>query len=414
MKVAGVFQDVTQALLKSEQRISFPAEFVLGKTFRLGQVIEGRVLRHHEGSRYSMDVSGRERIVDSSVPLKPGEEIRGRIVGIDDRVHVRLLNDNRSQPQAKIFTGEEGGRETARLTHPVDKLFANYNATLNGLERDNVLKLINTVPMPQLVAISALILKKHNIPMDLELLKSLSRALDKWNGSQPGNIEALARLEASIAGGEANTNKKTTEALVQVFKSGLWDTEEVKRKSGVHEVPLNEDPEESADERKISGAGAGNSSGLDENMRREENLGQLLLNVQSDSSVSHRYVNFPLVLGGQLVEIQIVFFSQRHSSMGKEGTQYQKLVLSLETEQLGRTKIIANIADRHLRLSIMAESGDSVSALSGYLPALKQELVERGWIIDEIEYLVQPLDKFGVVNPVVEHYISQDSLSRLM
>ena len=41
----------------------------LPSALSLGQIVKARVLKHYEGARYLVSLEGRERVVDSSVPL---------------------------------------------------------------------------------------------------------------------------------------------------------------------------------------------------------------------------------------------------------------------------------------------------------------------------------------------------------
>jgi flagellar hook-length control protein FliK len=148
---------------------------------------------------------------------------------------------------------------------------------------------------------------------------------------------------------------------------------------------------------------------------REWLLGQHLLNVQSEGSVSHRLSHFPLWFGDRLVEISVALFSQQQASCGEEGIRHRRLVISLDTDHLGHLDITLNLANRHLRLCLTSENEVSTKQLALHLGELKNVLESYGWVIDEIQYVTdKTVDAGTALRAVVEHHIAQDSLSRLM
>ncbi|HEX6265414.1 MAG TPA: hypothetical protein VFZ81_00795, partial [Burkholderiales bacterium] len=71
-----------------------------GGELSLGQILKARVLKHHEGNRYLVSLQGRERVVDSSIPLTVGEVVRGRVVAVGDRVELQPLPEARAEAVA--------------------------------------------------------------------------------------------------------------------------------------------------------------------------------------------------------------------------------------------------------------------------------------------------------------------------
>jgi len=63
-------------------KFSFHATPDLSKDIQLGQIVKGRVLRQVGNNQYTAEINGRERVVDSSVPLSSDEIIYGRVVGV--------------------------------------------------------------------------------------------------------------------------------------------------------------------------------------------------------------------------------------------------------------------------------------------------------------------------------------------
>src|SRR4051812_30947362 len=78
---------------------------------QLGQIIKGRVLRHYEGGRYAVDFDGREKVVDSVVPLQTGDVLHGKVIGLGERVELERVRgsvqptarENALAPEAKFW-----------------------------------------------------------------------------------------------------------------------------------------------------------------------------------------------------------------------------------------------------------------------------------------------------------------------
>jgi hypothetical protein len=104
----------------------------------LGQIIKGRVLRSYEGQRYLMHFEGQERIVDSAVPLRTGDILHGRVIGLGERIELQRVavqpDDAPSQDDAA-----EPARPRADLADPslrfVADLFARHHDRLDAEAR---------------------------------------------------------------------------------------------------------------------------------------------------------------------------------------------------------------------------------------------------------------------------------------
>jgi hypothetical protein len=120
-------------------------------------------------------------------------------------------------------------------------------------------------------------------------------------------------------------------------------------------------------------------------------------------------------IDGKVVEFDVAIFSQRErTGKGLSDTKYQKIVLSLETVNLGRVNVTANVVNSHLKINIAGENEEKVTELAGHSGELHERLSSFDWIVDEIKYQQHSEDINSPVNVVAEHVIRQDSLSRLM
>ncbi|MCU7815195.1 MAG: flagellar hook-length control protein FliK [Candidatus Thiodiazotropha sp. (ex Rostrolucina anterorostrata)] len=386
------------------------------RTLTIGQILKAQILRHYEGGRYLAEINGQQKVVDSTIPLRVGEVVHGCVSALDDRVHLqRVASDSGSQQQKNssqqpFFAGN--GKW-------LDELFARYQANLNPAERGVLLRQASRVSQPQFMALAGLVLSKLGTAIAPEFLNALYRVLN------------TSRLREFVEGLDSPNRLATTEAIAT--QAGSEDTVqqlaglmegtrfETLRRSG--ETPsedkgvdttrhkgdrddgalLTDDSSEQGSKQKWDGP------------YQEWLLGQRLLNTQNEGSVSHRLSHFPLWFGDRLVEISVAFFSQQEQSCREDGVRHRRLVLSLETTNLGHLEITINLADRHLRLHVTSEAAAATEQLAHHLGGLKTQLEGYDWEIDEIKYITEATVEDGaVVRAVVEHHITQDSLSRLM
>ena len=108
----------------------------LPSALSLGQIVKARVLKHYEGGRYLVSLEGRERVVDSSVPLSTGELVRGRVVAVGDRIELQPLPPAVSE---ETFQAPLQGK----VDEPVDQLgatFAQFGLQLDDATRAVVMR----------------------------------------------------------------------------------------------------------------------------------------------------------------------------------------------------------------------------------------------------------------------------------
>jgi flagellar hook-length control protein FliK len=148
---------------------------------------------------------------------------------------------------------------------------------------------------------------------------------------------------------------------------------------------------------------------------RAIDLGQWVLNAQTQGAVGHRIGTIPFWLGNQLIEVDIAVFDQRAGTNLLNGVKHRQVVIALNMEQLGRIELTARIAGNHLRIGITADESGKTEFVSSHMGQLREALAGAGWEVDEMAYATQVKSSAsGVSRSVVEHIVSQDSLNRLM
>lgn len=381
------------------------------RTLTIGQVLKARILRHYEGGRYLADIDGRQKVVDSAIPLRAGDIVHGRVAALGDRVQLqRVAVEPAGQPAAAApRRAPSAGPESA-----LDALFARYQAAIGPADRSSLLQQVARARDPRTMALAALVLTKLGVRAAPEFLRGLYRVLDTAHAQEPLHDRAGAgRLVADRTGAHADSD-----AAVQALTALL----EHPRLDAWRRAPARSDGTDASESRaqhpdtpvpaggRETGADTPRDTGYSEWL-----LGQRLLNTQRDGSVSHRLTRFPLWFGDRLVEISMALFSQREASRGADGIRHRRLLLALDTQALGPVEIGVNLADRRLSLRVTTGQGAATERLARHAGELKAAVEARDWVVDEIDYATAAHRPGSApVHAVVEHHIAQDSLSRLL
>lgn len=390
MNVNGIHNFFSPGTTGADRSLILKADHEFNLTLKLGQVLKGKVLRHYEGGRYGVSFNGQERVVDSTVPLRVGDTVQGRVVAIDDQVHLQRIVDSSLGEAAK----EEA---PAKVRDEITNLFARYGVKLTQSQHQALTKLARPVGNAAIAAQSALIVHKLGLPQEPELIAAIYRVLDAKQQSGFTNTSLAPQMPTPEATGAVNP------VVVQELAPLL--------------ERLSDDVAHTVESSHTGGSAEGDS-GHREQSRDEQwwQLGQWLLNIQGEGSLAHRYLQFPLWLDDRMVEVSMALYSQNDGqpdAVSEVSLRHHKAVFSLETENLGRVEIEARVADRHLRLTVDVEHEFAAERLAEYLTTLTSALNEHDWRIDEIRYGIRD-EMSGVMRSVVEHHVTPDSLSQLM
>ena len=362
----------------------------LPSALSLGQIVKARVLKHYEGGRYLVSLEGRERVVDSSVPLSTGELVRGRVVAVGDRIELQPLPAAAGDDASQISI-------QGKADEPTDALgatFAQFGLQLDDATRAVVMRSLKGAADPQATVLAAMTLAKLGLPQQPELIDAVQGLLRRRPAAIPaaeGSKDALP-----VAPGPQ---------LVVQLQEALRAT--LSPSHPEQPAPLAAAPLQVGSENaQQQGFGSpGGSSG--------EQLGQRVLNTQTGGAVSHRVGTLPLLLGGRLVEVDVALFDQgaRQSRQGEARSRH--LVFLLDTASLGGVEVSARLVDSRLRLRFAAERESTLELLAGRRDELSRRLAELGWTVDEIAY--EPRESAGhnaAYRAVADHVVAQGSLDR--
>jgi hypothetical protein len=286
---------------------------------------------------------------------------------------------------------------------------------LTAADKSVLMRASRTASDANAMTMVGVMVNKLGLPQSPELLWPVYRALVREDSSS-ASLYAGKDIPQLAAVASADTNVQAT--TVRQLADALFKQIEQKAERKDADAAANRAPASADSNVFVQGAAVNAVKSL----RDQEGgngdpryLAQRLLNVQTDSAVAHRIGTVPLLLGDQLVEVDLSFFEQNKEKPNAVTAKHRKVMFSLRTDHLGTVEIAANVTGKHLRLQIATGDQDATATVSAYVETLRSALTEGGWEIDEIVYETRQADnQNGVVRSVVEHIVSQDSLNRLV
>lgn len=418
MSIQSIGAGLTPLSPSASGRLYLPGAGEFADKLTVGQVIKGRVLRHYEGNRYLVGFDGQERVVDSVVPLKTDELIQGRVLAIGERVELQRIQvptGGAAEPVSTPPAGREPGLfdKVGQKEQQLDELLVRYQAHLNPADQAQLLKAVRGAQDASAMSLAGLMLNKLGLRQTPELLAVVYAALVR-TGEQAGAAATLTELAVTPAQG-AEQQAAALRGLADALKGAM---DEVLQKQ-----VSPPDMQQAAGDT-LAGGGNPASAPMQAGLNRDAgdfakggggDLGYRLLNAQTGSTVSHRVGTLPLLLGDQLIEVDVAMFEQRRDAEQKPTARHRHLVFSLSTEALGAVEVSARVVGEHVRIRVLAQDSKTADIMAGYVTSLRGALEAGGWLVDEVAYETRSGDtQGGVVRSVVEHVISQDSLNRMI
>ncbi|MCW8931130.1 MAG: flagellar hook-length control protein FliK [Gammaproteobacteria bacterium] len=398
MNISEVSQQLASLFNKAGNLI-FSANDEFSNQLTIGQIIKGKVLRSYGSERYLVAFQGNEKVVDSSIPLKEGETVQGRVISLGNKIELkRIPQPFNGQENASLLSANEtfkGSKWEGMLFEAIKK----YQLELSAQERSLLTHLLKKSEHPQNLLMNAIALIKQNISVSEPLLQMLNKL---QNQSDSLSLLALNQVAPNLSLSDSAEDSSST---LKPFVDVLFKLSEEQQLIAL------------SDNEEITSSSQNNDSNEDEGSGHNEQFkfNWQLLNSQVDGAIQHRVNTLPIWLGGQLIEVDIAIYEQQKKHVVESGIQHKKLVFSLELDELGKVDIEMIVENKNLRLHISSDSHSSTQHLLENAKYLNDDLMENAWSLDEIAYATHQMnEKNGIVTSVIEHYASQDSFSRLM
>lgn len=374
------------------------ADFVARLT--IGQILKGRVLLSYDQRRHAVEFDGQPRVVDSSVPLKAGEVLHGRVVGLGEQVTLQRLPA--PDEAAADRTLRAPSRDADAPEAGVPGWLQQLQERLTPSQLKAMQRLVERAPSRPAGVAAGLVMAQLGLPASADLHRALHAAIarpaDEPLFALPHAVDAL-----QLASARQPSPLEAVPALAGWLQAATAEVPEPKLAVAGDGPGADTDGDDARD----GGATAGDGG----------DLARWMLNAQTGGSVAHRVATLPLLLDGELLELDIALFAQHDDGppAGPGGElKHRELVFALTTEVLGRVEVRARLTGDHVQVEMTSDRADAVDRLAGRAATLEAALERAGLAVDEQRYLRRTHGAGGaVVASVVEHLVTPGSLSRL-
>ena len=347
----------------------------LEKQFAPGEFVSLKVSRRLDERHYLVSLANSEHVVESSVRLEVGSKVRAAVVSVGEKLELKYVST-----EEPVDLGQRL-EEHETTADEIGTLERKYAIALDRMQRESIRELMNTAGNPAVMAVSGMYLGKLALPVESATLKALY-ASQVWSQSEVTASDAQAFA--------------SSEDLAQALGDALDSSES----------PV---PTESEVDASDAGAFSANTDSNDSGTRRD--LAHRVLNTQDEGSVGYSYGLLPVMIGDELVELDLVYF--RNHREVEPGQGIRRLVMSFSTAKLGHVEITAQAFGERLSIAIKTDSAVANHALAARVDEARELAGGLGWNVESVRYDLQ-VDTSRAARHIVEHVLNADTLSRLV
>lgn len=346
------------------------------ETLSIGQNLKLQVLRQLEQQRYEVAFGGRRHVVESRVPLTVGSQIDAQVEAKGNQLELRYLGADQS---FELPVAPPSVADGAPVPEWLAALAQQFRVPLDAQASATIARAAEKAADPALMTRGGLFLQKLAQRVTREDLQALYQALSASEGQLPA-----ALMQAPI---EFDPSADTDEVAATLADA----LDAASPQSGAGAAPVDADAD----------ANGGNQDDAQRALR--------LLNLQDEGSVSWRYGTLPLLVGGQLIELDLVMFRERESHATRGSLR--RLVMTLDTTHFGRVHVEARAVDSRLMVRLRASTSEAVEVMSAYGADVRAAIEQLGWAVDEIRYEIDPQGG-RAAHEVVKHVLSAGSVDQ--
>jgi hypothetical protein len=138
---------------------------------------------------------------------------------------------------------------------------------------------------------------------------------------------------------------------------------------------------------------------------------RLLLNTPDGGSVGYRFGTLPILVGGELYELNLALFYQREPV--PDVPRSRRVVMNLKTNTLGEVAITAQALGTQLQIRIESTSPDAVRQLRQETPLIETLAQRLGWHVTTVDYETC-VPVAGAAARVMTHVLESDAFDHLV
>jgi hypothetical protein len=334
----------------------------------VGEELTLTVLRRLGVREYLVSIGNERHVVESVVDLAVGVQVRAGVTAVGERLTLRYIEADKARTDDEPQEGDVIGQLAAR-----------HGVTLAAGERAQLHAAAADATDPARLILSGLYLTKLGFPVEQQLVQALYTA-------QTQGAAGRAALRGTVVAdaGRALQSEDVPDSPEQL------------------ERLVGDAFDAAAPARSDLGSAGGDSRGDDDESEREE-LVRRALNSQDGGSIGYRYATLPLLIGGDLTELQVALFTPRYDDA--RGRRVRRLVMTLDTPRLREIRIETKSVDERIVVAIDASTPEAVEALAAREREVREMLARLGWAVEAVSYGVNvPPDR--AARRIVDHVLA--------
>jgi hypothetical protein len=340
------------------------------------------VHRQLGGQYYLAQLAGQaSRIVASNVNLTAGAPQRAVVVAVGPRLQLKLLDSGHEPGNLVTALDSDQGPDEDSADSPdagvaaqIHALSARYQVPLSNLEHDRLAQAMKSVAEPRSMALSGFYLAKLGLDLSPDALGALYAAVQNGSPPAPAAVLDVSALLPNLA----------PQAQAQLHSL-------VERM----DATLN--------------TASGEQHG-DTDSERHGALARELLNGPLGEGLARHYGTIPVLVSGQLLELQLVAFQHRETP--SERSPVRRLFMTLTTPALGRVQIAAQAQGQRLSVTFTGASVRATDALASHAAEVRELATRLGWHVDSVVYSVgQPT---GGAEIAMTHVLLDSTMDQLL
>lgn len=358
---------------------------------RVGEQVLLKVMRAVDARTFIVSFGGEQHVVESSMQLPVGGRVRAVVTAVGERLELQYVETTAAPPAQREDERLATERDSAAMPAPtlLSALQTRYHVSLPAEEHAKLEHAVARATDPAAMALGGLFLAKLGVDVNPPALQAMHDVQVQHNVAVAALITHLAPRDISmLVDATSQGDDDGTQELTQVVAESLPQT-----------------PSE-AMSFDTSDAGSDQPDGRD-----AQDLAKLFLNLQDGGSVGYRYGTLPVIVSGQLVELDLVVLQQKPRD--EATTPVRRLVMSLRTESFGQVRVDARALDNRLVVTVTSESPHSDEELSATRDELNTLLKRLGWNVEGIGYELDSQPP-RAARQIIEHVLSAGTVDMVL
>lgn len=361
------------------------------KTISIGQIIKGKVLKVYDTNRYGVMIGGQERVVDSTISFKVGQQISAKVVSVhDNKVSLKLAE------RAVASNTIDAKTAPFSSSNLVDSLIRQFNMDQLADTQKQAIAGISIAFGEDISAIKmALYLAKIGLPISESIIRHLLK------GAEMPTL--VTTLETGLPNAISPINADNTQALyLAIAEAFLNDPitadyeDEVTEESGYGQFIPPEYIPDAAFEK----------SGFNSDSESEQAPFMQLLNIDTEGTIAHSFDVLAMIVNDRLMEFDVAFFDQANTQ--QEAILSKQVMFELET-LMGKVGIVAKLVNNRLSVAFNTDRQVFLEVLQQQQESLSRSLNDAGWILEQMHY-EQSSQRISAIGAVVNHVLTQGSM----